>query len=117
MEEAVDGLVDHDLDAVDGRRTRLDFIRPQAYAGAYAPAPCRVCRSGVLARVLVGDLSSLASASPPDPWRARGVCDSADFDGVVCLIIAQVGFARVTATAAAAAAVPAPPRVSRPLRR
>ena len=39
--------------------------------------------------VLIGTLSVLAYASPPDPSWVRGVYDDADFDDVVCLIIAD----------------------------
>jgi len=42
--------------------------------------------------VLFGSLSLLAYASPPDPSWVRGVYDHADFDDVVCLIIANAGF-------------------------
>jgi len=41
--------------------------------------------------VLISSLSVLAYASPPDPSWARGVYDGADFDDVVCLIIANAG--------------------------
>jgi len=41
--------------------------------------------------VLISSLSLLAYASPPDPSWARGVYDGADFDDVVCLIIANAG--------------------------
>jgi hypothetical protein len=40
---------------------------------------------------LIGTLSVLAYASPPDPSWVRGVYDDADFDDVVCLIIANAG--------------------------
>jgi len=50
------------------------------------PAPL-----GLLVGVLVGGLSALAAASPPDPWWDRGVYDDADFDDVVCLILASTG--------------------------
>ena len=36
-------------------------------------------------------LPVIAFASPPDPWWIRGVFDDADFDDVVCLIIANTG--------------------------
>jgi len=41
--------------------------------------------------ILISSLSVLAYASPPDPSWVRGVYDDADFDDVVCLIIANVG--------------------------
>jgi hypothetical protein len=41
--------------------------------------------------VLISSLSVLAYASPPDPSWVRGVYDDADFDEVVCLILANVG--------------------------
>jgi hypothetical protein len=41
--------------------------------------------------VLISILSVLAYASPPDPSWVRGVYDDADFDDVVCLIIANAG--------------------------
>ncbi len=40
---------------------------------------------------LIGTLSVLAYASPPDPSWVRGVYDDADFDDVVGLIIANAG--------------------------
>ena len=40
---------------------------------------------------LSSTLSVLAYASPPDPSWVRGVYDDADFDDVVCLIIANAG--------------------------
>ena len=36
-------------------------------------------------------LPAIAFASPPDPSWVRGVYDDADFDDVVCLIIANTG--------------------------
>jgi hypothetical protein len=39
--------------------------------------------------VLISSLSVLAYASPPDLSWVRGVYDGADFDDVVCLIIAN----------------------------
>jgi hypothetical protein len=36
-------------------------------------------------------LPAIAFASPPDPSWIRGVYDDADFDDVVCLIIANTG--------------------------
>ena len=50
------------------------------------PAPL-----ALLVGVLVGGLSVLADASPPDPWWDRGVYDDADFDDVVGLILATSG--------------------------
>jgi len=41
--------------------------------------------------VLTSSLSILAYASPPDPSWVRGVYDDADFDDVVCLILANAG--------------------------
>jgi len=41
--------------------------------------------------VLISTLSVLAYASPPDPSWVRGIYDDADFDDVVCLIIADAG--------------------------
>jgi len=41
--------------------------------------------------VLIGSLSVLAYASPPDPSWVRGVYDDADFDDVICLILANTG--------------------------
>ncbi len=41
--------------------------------------------------VLLSSLSVLAYASPPDPSWVRGVYDDADFDDVVCLILAHTG--------------------------
>ena len=41
--------------------------------------------------VLISSLSVLAYASPPDPSWVRGVYDDADFDDVVCLILANTG--------------------------
>jgi len=41
--------------------------------------------------VLISTLSVLAYASPPDPSWVRGIYDDADFDDVVCLIIANAG--------------------------
>ena len=41
--------------------------------------------------VLISTLSVLAYASPPDPSWVRGLYDDADFDDVVCLIIANAG--------------------------
>ena len=41
--------------------------------------------------VLISSLSVLAYASPPDPSWVRGVYDDADFDDVVCLILANAG--------------------------
>ena len=41
--------------------------------------------------VLISGLSVLAYASPPDPSWVRGVYDDADFDDVVCLILANTG--------------------------
>ena len=41
--------------------------------------------------VLLSSLSVLAYASPPDPSWVRGVYDDADFDDVVCLILAHAG--------------------------
>jgi hypothetical protein len=41
--------------------------------------------------VLIGSLPLLAYASPPDPSWVRGVSDDADFDDVVCLIVASTG--------------------------
>jgi len=41
--------------------------------------------------VVVCSLSLLAYASPPDPPWARGVYDDADFDDVVCFIVANSG--------------------------
>ena len=41
--------------------------------------------------VLISSLSILAYASPPDPSWVRGVYDDADFDDVVCLILANAG--------------------------
>ena len=40
---------------------------------------------------LVVALPALAYASPPDPSWVRGVYDDADFDDIVCLIIASSG--------------------------
>ena len=45
----------------------------------------------LLVGVLVGGLSVLADASPPDPWWDRSVYDDADFDDIVCLILASSG--------------------------
>jgi len=39
----------------------------------------------------ISSLSVLAYASPPDPSWVRGVYDDADFDDVVCLILANAG--------------------------
>ena len=39
--------------------------------------------------VLLSSLSFLAYASPPDPLWVRGISDDADFDDVVCLILAH----------------------------
>lgn len=41
--------------------------------------------------ILISSLSVLAYASPPDPSWVRGVYDDADFDDVVCLILANTG--------------------------
>ena len=41
--------------------------------------------------ILISTLSVLAYASHPDPSWVRGVYDDADFDDVVCLIIANAG--------------------------
>lgn len=41
--------------------------------------------------VLISSLSVLAYASPPDPSWVRGVYDDADFDDVVCLVLANAG--------------------------
>jgi len=41
--------------------------------------------------ILLSGLSVLAYASPPDPSWVRGVYDDADFDDVVCLILANTG--------------------------
>ena len=41
--------------------------------------------------VLISSLSVLAYASPPDPSWVRGIYDDADFDDVVCLILANAG--------------------------
>jgi len=41
--------------------------------------------------VLGISLSPLAYASPPDPSWVRGVYDDADFDDVVCFIVANTG--------------------------
>src|SRR5215469_13454646 len=41
--------------------------------------------------ILLSSLSVLAYASPPDPSWVRGVYDDADFDDVVCLILANTG--------------------------
>src|SRR5262245_30414262 len=43
--------------------------------------------------ILISSLSSLAYASPPDPLWVHGVYDNADFDDVVCLIVANTGLA------------------------
>src|SRR5215831_2329862 len=40
---------------------------------------------------LISSLSVLAYASPPDSSWVRGVYDDADFDDVVCLILANTG--------------------------
>jgi len=45
----------------------------------------------VLLWALVVGLPALAYASPPDPSWFRGVYDDADFDDIVCLIIASSG--------------------------
>src|SRR5262244_1910722 len=39
----------------------------------------------------ISSLSVLAYASPPDPSWVRGLYDDADFDDVVCLILANTG--------------------------
>ncbi len=41
---------------------------------------------GVLLVLLVGGLTALAYASPPDPSWIDGIYDGADYDDVVCLI-------------------------------
>jgi len=41
--------------------------------------------------ILIASLSVVAYASPPDPSWVRGVYDDADFDDVVCLILANTG--------------------------
>jgi hypothetical protein len=41
--------------------------------------------------VLIVGLPVLAYASPPDPSWGHGVYDDADFDDIVCLIIASSG--------------------------
>ena len=41
--------------------------------------------------VLLSSLSVLAYASPPDPSWVRAVYDDADFDDIVCLILANTG--------------------------
>ena len=41
--------------------------------------------------ILISGLSVIAYASPPDPSWLRGVYDDADFDDVVCLILANTG--------------------------
>jgi len=41
--------------------------------------------------ILISGLSVIAYASPPDPSWVRGVYDDADFDDVVCLILANAG--------------------------
>ena len=48
-------------------------------------SPCFAC---LLVALIVG-LPILASASPPDPSWGHGVYDDADFDDIVCLIIAS----------------------------
>jgi hypothetical protein len=49
--------------------------------------------------ILLSSLSVPAYASPPDPWWVRGVYDDADFDDVVCLIIANTGLVDDSASA------------------
>src|SRR5215472_18524250 len=41
--------------------------------------------------ILLSSLSVLAYASPADPSWTRGFYDDADFDDVVCLILAKTG--------------------------
>jgi len=48
------------------------------------------CLTVLLGALVVG-LPTLAYASPPDPSWFRGVYDDADFDDIVCLIIASSG--------------------------
>jgi len=66
--------VAHSLNEVSMRRSP---IRP-------GPLAFSLC-------VLISSLSVLAYASPPDPSWVRGVYDDADFDDVVCLILANAG--------------------------
>jgi hypothetical protein len=41
--------------------------------------------------VLLSSLSLLTYASPPDPSWVHGISDDADFDDIVCLILAHTG--------------------------
>ena len=63
------------------RRTEVRMSRRHVRPAALAFLLC----------VLISSLSALAYASPPDPSWIRGVYDDADFDDVVCLIIANTG--------------------------
>src|SRR5262249_6422182 len=63
------------------RRTQVPMLRRHVGSAALA----------FLLSVLISSLPLLAYASPPDSSWFRGVYDSADFDDVGCLIIAQAG--------------------------
>ena len=68
--------------------TSSSFGRAEVRVGRHPVAPGSLA---FLLCVLLSSLSVLAYASPPDPSWVRGVYDDADFDDVVCLILAKTG--------------------------
>src|SRR5580765_2633410 len=66
--------------------TSSSFRRAGVRIGQHPVAPGSLA---FLLCVLLSSLSVLAYASPPDPSWVRGVYDDADFDDVVCLILAN----------------------------
>jgi len=68
--------------------TSSSFRRAEVRIGRHTVAPGSLA---FLLCVLLSSLSVLAYASPPDPSWVRGVYDDADFDDVVCLILANTG--------------------------
>ena len=62
---------------------RIESTMPRFRAGS-------ACFACLLFALIVG-LPVLAYASPPDPSWGHGVYDDADFDDIVCLIIASSG--------------------------
>ena len=71
-----------------GDLTSSSFGRAGIHMGRRPVAPGSLA---FLLCILLSSLSVLVYASPPDPSWVRGVYDDADFDDIVCLILANTG--------------------------